>query len=140
MLKKQSSTGFAPVWISLVLIIAVLGLAIFLSPTFQECIERGASDSRHGKQRDKPTVEAFRCAVSVIDDNHNLIVAIGTIVLAAFTVSLWSATNQLRRSTDRLWQAGERQIDVARTSAEAAVQSASVASPIWNGRISFSSA
>jgi hypothetical protein len=127
MLKKRPPSGFAPVLITFLLILLLLGLAIFLSPTFQKCIEQGASDSGHGKQSNKPVVEAFGCAISLIDSNHNLIVAIGTIVLAAFTVSLWSATNQLRRSTDRLWEAGERQIEVARKSAEAAVQSASVA-------------
>jgi hypothetical protein len=75
MLKKRPPSGFAPVLITFLLILLLLGLAIFLSPTFQKCIEQGASDSGHGKQSNKPVVEAFGCAISLIDSNHNLIVA-----------------------------------------------------------------
>jgi len=53
--------------------------------------------------------------------------ALATIFIAWFTFALFSATRQLKESTDKLWEAGERQVGVARDAAEAARRSADAA-------------
>jgi hypothetical protein len=52
---------------------------------------------------------------AALDSNNGLITAIATVFIAWFTFSL-------RRSTDKLWNAGERQIALARESADIARQ------------------
>jgi hypothetical protein len=44
------------------------------------------------------------------DDNDKVIVAAFTVILAVSTIGLWLATNALQCSTQRLWDAGERQL------------------------------
>src|ERR1700677_225046 len=58
---------------------------------------------------------AFRELGIFLDSYNGLITAIATAFIAWFTFSL-------RRSTDRLWDAGERQIALARESADIARQ------------------
>lgn len=48
------------------------------------------------------------------DDNDKVIVAGFTTVLAVSTIGLWLATVSLQRTTNSLWEAGERQFDLAR--------------------------
>jgi hypothetical protein len=57
---------------------------------------------------------------------HELIAGF-TIVLAFSTIGLWLSTAQLQRSTNSLWEAGERQIAVAAKAANAAELSARAA-------------
>jgi hypothetical protein len=47
-------------------------------------------------------------------DNDKVIVAGFTAVLAFSTIGLWLATVSLQRTTNSLWEAGERQFDLAR--------------------------
>lgn len=50
-------------------------------------------------------------AAGLIEGNDKLVLAAGTIAIAAFTYTLW-------RSTERLWRAGEQQIALAQSTAE----------------------
>jgi hypothetical protein len=59
-------------------------------------------------------------SVLILDRYGALITALATIAIAWFTLTL-------RRSTDRLWEAGEKQIAVAAKSAEAALKHAQIA-------------
>jgi hypothetical protein len=72
-------------------------------------------------------LDYFDCATETVDANHDPVLALGTIVIAVFTGTLWW-------STHKRWQAGERQTRVSRqqaffstASAKAAVHSARVA-------------
>lgn len=55
------------------------------------------------------------------DTHHDVIIALGTILIGFFTFTLW-------RSTYKLWEAGEKQIAIAQTAAKAAETSADAAS------------
>lgn len=65
------------------------------------------------------------------DDNDKAIVSAFTIILGISTIGLWIATFQLQRTTDKLWEAGERQLEFtsnnAISQAEATRQSISAA-------------
>jgi hypothetical protein len=97
-------------------VIAVVCWAISTSPTYQQCIEQRAADSATAGNQQEPSLSAppiLWCGAETLDANHELVVAVATIVIAIFTISLWAATNRLRWSTDRLWEAGERQLVTA---------------------------
>lgn len=60
----------------------------------------------------------------LLHDHDKFWVALGTMVIGAFTVVLSIATVLLAISTKKLWKAGERQIAVTKQSADAAEKSA----------------
>src|SRR5437016_1406603 len=85
-------------------------LAIFLwtetfSSTYQYCISQDAHDN--GEQAAKKhdggigviLVTRLRCTARFINDHNGGITALATLVIAAFTGTLWFATNQQARLT-----------------------------------------
>ena len=61
-------------------------------------------------------------------DVHNwLVTALFAGLVTLFTWRLWLATNELRASTDKLWESGDKQITIGKQSADAATKSAKVA-------------
>src|SRR5262249_15837506 len=67
-----------------------------------------------------PAPDQLRHSLDILNENAPAIGALATIAIAAFTWTLW-------RATDKLWQAGEKQIAVAQKTAEAATESADAA-------------
>jgi hypothetical protein len=61
------------------------------------------------------------------ESHDKSIVAGFTIVLAISTIGLWLSTAALQRTTNALWVAGERQLEMTLMSAEAAQKSAEIA-------------
>lgn len=58
----------------------------------------------------------LRVAVRFIETHDKFFVVVGTGVIAWFTATLWRATSGLKDSTDKLWDAGERQAKLTRKS------------------------
>jgi hypothetical protein len=86
-----------------------------------------------------PYTEHEKCAVYQIpvvvvryigwflDAVSSALTAIATVAIGAFTYTLYKATTGLKDSTDKLWDAGERQIKVAGDAAVAAEKAAGAA-------------
>jgi hypothetical protein len=55
----------------------------------------------------------------VVDANSDFVVAIASVFIAIFTATLWGATRQLQRSTDKLWEAAEKQREDMKPSTQA---------------------
>jgi len=100
-------------WSILALIAAGLLWLATLAPSYQACINEGggntanqeAKKSNEEAQRRIPIVREYvflRCEGAFLDANSVLLTAIATLAIAGFT---WT----LKRSTDRLWKAGEDQ-------------------------------
>jgi hypothetical protein len=60
--------------------------------------------------------ETFGDFVGVVERNDKVIVALSTILIAIFTVVLGFATRGLRRSTNKLWDASEKQLRITQRS------------------------
>lgn len=93
-----------------VLAIALLLVALFLAPFFQEtyndqCPAKAKGDSEQCSAEHVISL-SFSRAGQFLRDNHDVIIALGTLFIALFTFTLW-------RSTEKLWDAGERQINLA---------------------------
>jgi hypothetical protein len=109
---------FRRYWQALVLIILILAAFDVEMSSLATChppSERGAAtvkgeDSDHCNYTSGPLAQSFRWFVDEIDEHDGFFVVLFTAVLAAFTAALW-------RSTDKLWEAGERQLKTARSSA-----------------------
>jgi hypothetical protein len=89
--------------------IFVIGF-IFLIPAYGQICEQ----NKDGSQGDCPRYHVALVAIwhiaKFLDDHNGVMIAIATGVVAWFTFSL-------RQSTDKLWDAGERQLDLlAKTS------------------------
>lgn len=89
-----------------------------LLPSCESDYRHQDQEKRQAAQKHCPTFEVFAVARlyrvgggvgDFIEDNHNAIVALFTIVVACFTGTLWWATRGLRKSTDKLWEAAEKQ-------------------------------
>ena len=80
---------------------------------------------QHGDEKSshKPVIEPFICTLAglptairvFMNNNEGFVVGGFTLVLAFITAWLVWATLGLRESTDRLWDAGERQIKLSRS-------------------------
>lgn len=89
-------------WRACVVFLALLALiawAVERSPTFQICQDSQTYQDSHARSpspaQAKESLDLADCTVLVADANHDLILAIGTILVAWFTGTLWlSAANQ----------------------------------------------
>jgi hypothetical protein len=117
--------------IGLLWLIAVSAALCVVSPSksFKDCIIEGGHDAAyHSAQEGTPisvkvipwTRLHVKCGFVAADQNTGSITAIAGAIVAFFTFTLWV-------STHRLWKAGEKQIEIARISADAARKSAEVA-------------
>jgi hypothetical protein len=83
----------------------IVGLSIFFlaknfSSSFQDCISH--ERSKEGQQTSKENNDSIvvvvisnaRCTARFINEHNGAITALATIVIAAFTMTLWFATNQ----------------------------------------------
>ena len=86
------------IWIPLLASMLVLALMIANSKAFEDCVDGDYA------------ANAVRCGVGFVatKEGEDLIVALGTIWIAIFTGTLWHATTNLWRSTDRLAFGTER--------------------------------
>ena len=88
--------------------------------------------ARHYNEKDCPTFFSGSLillgrADHVIESHDKSIVAGFTIILALSTIGLWLATFALQKTTKSLFEAGEKQIAVAKQAADAAMLSARAA-------------
>jgi hypothetical protein len=109
---------------AVILSVVVLGLAVLIvgtSKSFQGCIDEGKHHA--GGQDFEKSIAGLASLVSIYRDctgeflhkNGEAVTAAFTIVLAISTIFLW-------RATERLFQAGERQIEFLRASSERQVR------------------
>jgi hypothetical protein len=76
--------------------------------TLTMCKQRDQEQREYGPEKgcgfaQSLTYGAIRTTIDWIDRRHDFVTAGATIVIAIFTIALW-------RATDRLWNAGERQL------------------------------
>jgi hypothetical protein len=89
---------------------------------------RRAATLERASSADEPDWEAMAmnwsdAAVHLFTDRPtDWLIAVFKGLLVFFTYSLVTTTKDLRRSTDKLWEAGERQISVARSNTEALIR------------------
>ena len=104
----------------------LLGAMALNSPSFHECM--GTHDQKGARNQLKEglpvfvvtSVEAVFCLGPFFEHNRDAFAAFSTVLIAAFTGTLWW-------STEKLWRAGEGQQRIFRRQAFAAVQSARAA-------------
>ena len=89
--------------------VALIGWSVLGSSAFQTCVTE-AQQHHTPEELQKNFANllvllkvAPGCGFDFIDRYHDAIVALGTLIIAFFTFTLW-------RATDRLWTAGERQL------------------------------
>jgi hypothetical protein len=102
--------------IVLLAIVCLAILVVWSSSSFHDCVERQqAAYSQETKEKVPPLLLArgsqaaicIRCAGHVIYEYRDAATAVATILIAIFTFTLW-------RSTDKLWEAGTEQFNLAR--------------------------
>jgi hypothetical protein len=82
------------------ILVVFVGFERAFSPPFQSCIKQHPQNESGTPAEENPsgfciTVDAYgRCTGSFIDANGNGITALATVVIAAFTVTLWIATSR----------------------------------------------
>jgi hypothetical protein len=94
--------------------VAVLVWAGSLTPSYQKCKAEYAQSEGQNDQENSPKARyerivgavsvVLRCEGNFLDANSALLTAIATVAIACFTFTL-------KRSSDKLWAAGERQLD-----------------------------
>lgn len=99
----------------------------WLTASFPPCLieyDHGDQTPHNDNHKDCPTffagmgIAGHRAAEFIRhDDNDKVIVAAFTVVPAFSTIGLWIATIGLQRSTNKLWESGERQIEITRSAA-----------------------
>src|SRR5450631_3814823 len=96
-MKKQIGILFASL---MIFTIALVGVERSFSPSFQQCVAAsGNSDETNAKkEKDSAGGSAIynyvRCTGQFLDESEGTITAIATIVIAAFTCTLWIATSK----------------------------------------------
>ena len=84
------------------------------SPSFQECISQYTDHNRAQPSEEhdavvKITVGAYvSCTGKFVSDQHDGIIALGTLLIAAFTAVLWIATSRQARLTKEAFTAEKR--------------------------------
>jgi hypothetical protein len=90
---------------------------IFLIPAYQQVCEQG----KEANQKDCPSYHvalvALRHVAEFFDVHNWLIGALFAGLVTLFTWRLWQATAGLKDSTDKLWRAGDRQMELIEASA-----------------------
>ena len=90
--------------ILLLLCVAFVGLERLFSPSFQSCINREQNTENHNSTKENPSslpgVDAYVICSGRFFDSHGAgIAALATIVIAAFTGTLWIATSRQAKIT-----------------------------------------
>jgi hypothetical protein len=79
--------------------VSILGMRTF-SPTFQQCVGAHETNKEKGPTEKHPslfggTIDSYvRCTGEFIDGTEKSITALATLIIAAFTCTLWIATSQ----------------------------------------------
>jgi hypothetical protein len=114
----------------LVLAVAVIGYGISRSSSFQTCQAHHQQYAAYQEHQEGPLAFKWvwrnakvlvRCAADFTDANHGPLTALGTILLAIFTTTLWWATRTLVRHSPQIERAyisagGARQFKYVETS------------------------
>jgi hypothetical protein len=94
---------------------------VFLIPACNHGYEQGNDPQQQQCPGNKIAFLAIRHAAEFIDIHNWILTALFAGLVTLFTWRLWQATNELRVSTDRLWNAGDEQLKfVKESSAEQA--------------------
>jgi hypothetical protein len=98
-------------WVLVLGALTVWGMTDFVS-TLATCQHNQQEKGEQGAEKacgftQSLTYNAIAASSKWIDDKHDFVTAVATLVVAIFTFTLW-------RATDRLWQAGERQLELTR--------------------------
>src|SRR5258708_44301 len=79
-------------------ILAVCTAAVLVSPTYEICIAAGPEDGGDSEQQGKSALSIGSaalwvsfCITEAVSANSDLVVALGTVVIAIFTATLWGA-------------------------------------------------
>ena len=110
----------------LLILVILIGAENQFAPSFQSCISQGASqqttkDFKEKRQFIVIGVETqIICSLRLVDTHSGFFAVLAAFCLAAFTFTL-------KRSTDKLWKAGERQLRAMRQSAFVNIASARAA-------------
>jgi hypothetical protein len=125
--KKFRAGGWAmPKQISLLLLTLVVLVATFVfaertfSPTFQQCVATHEADESGDSPKENPsifgvTVDSYvRCSGSFVKTYESAIGAVATILIAAFTATLWVATSRQAELTREAFVADKRAFVFAR--------------------------
>jgi hypothetical protein len=83
-----------PVTLLVILLFAFLLSEKTLSPVFQGCVNQQVQNSRADSAYNNPAIAYVRCSGVFIDRHGNGITALATIVIAAFTLTLWVASTR----------------------------------------------
>jgi hypothetical protein len=104
--------------IALLSIVIALGLFVFsenkIAPHFQSCIGQTTADqgNTHTEKKGPIVVSVIRaqiiCSIALIDRHNGFFAALAGVAVAAFTFTLWVATDQLAKSGQRAFEATER--------------------------------
>ena len=98
-------------------VVAVVLVERFFSPTFQQCISQDHSAKEaDANQEQNPTggtvvLNYVRCTGDFLNESEGTVTAIATIVIAAFTCTLWIATSQQAQLTREAFIADKRAPD-----------------------------
>jgi hypothetical protein len=98
----------------------VAWLATFTG-SYEACHAQNQAADTHDEPQKSKKWAFLQCEGEVVDSNNGTIAALATIFIAAFTLTLW-------RATDKLWKAGEKQIALGEKTANAAITAADAAS------------
>jgi hypothetical protein len=85
-----------------------------VAPHFQTCVSQNTADQGNDKAKNKSLVivgviraQAI-CSLGLVDRHNGFFAALAGIAVAAFTFTLWVATDQLAKSGQRIFEATER--------------------------------
>ena len=118
-------------WITFALCVLVICVVLVIVSFFIPLYPEICSKNEYTYQKDCSThyiaVFLIRYLGEAIEAHNGAIVAVATIFIAGFTYQLRAATIGLKDSTNKLWEAGEKQYGVAKQAADAADLSARAA-------------
>jgi hypothetical protein len=86
---------------------------VFLIPACNQGDQQGHDAQQQQCPGNKVAFIAIRQLAEFLDVHNWLVTALFAGLVTLFTWRLWQATNELRVSTDKLWDAGERQLELA---------------------------
>src|SRR5260221_12152769 len=104
------------VWIGFIAFAEILSWETRHWPLCFVYVDEGQEGSQQSDQQECATfhVALFKLAIwssRLLEDHRETITAIATVFIALFTLTLWRATN-------RMWESGERQLNLTGTGAE----------------------
>src|SRR5690349_7937732 len=100
-LPRASKVGRVAVGLAFVLTVSWLSFVLWSTPSFQDCLDEQIHVDRSLTEEHVRRIALARldtvCAVRSLEETGEAITAIGTVLIALFTLTLWL-------STKRLWQ------------------------------------